>query len=291
MAARDPRNSTDIPLRTDGQSPGVAALWARARIADLFDQQRRGADEKETRDAVVVTAPYYFGWSESETEAYFRAIADRVSLPVVLYDIPGRTHNEITRDVILRLSEHPNIVGLKDTTTQAGRFIDMLLELEQRPDAHDFDKGHFIDLLESAYVHGFRHILLLNGHGGNTASLQVALAEALNELHGLQVQIGIWWREPEVKAVMEEAFPGQPGGHANASETSMVLAIRPDVVRLERAEYSPEAPSPGFLTRQVFMEHFPHGVIGSDPRKASAEVGERALVAAVDVYERLLQAW
>ncbi len=39
------------------------------------------------------------------------------------------------------------------------------------------------------------------------------------------------------------------------------------------------------------MEHFPHGVIGSDPRKASAEVGERALEAAVGVYEKLLQEW
>jgi creatinine amidohydrolase len=148
-----------------------------------------------------------------------------------------------------------------------------------------------MDLLESAYEHGFRRILLLNGHGGNTAAIQTALAESLNELHGLQVRLGIWWHEPEVKAVMEAAFPGEAGGHANASETSMVLAIRPDVVRLDRAEHSPDAPSPGFLTRQVFMDYFPHGVIGSDPRKASAEVGERALTAAVEVYEKLLQAW
>ena len=147
------------------------------------------------------------------------------------------------------------------------------------------------DLLESAYLHGFRRILILNGHGGNTASIQAALAEALNELHGLEVRLGIWWREPEVKAVMEDAFPGEASGHADAGETSMVLAIRPDVVRLDRADYNPGSPMPSFLTRQVFMEHFPHGVIGSDPRKASAGVGERALAAAVDVYESLLQAW
>ena len=48
--------SADISLAIDTQSPGVAALWARARIADLFDQQRRGADEGVTRDAVVKTA-------------------------------------------------------------------------------------------------------------------------------------------------------------------------------------------------------------------------------------------
>ena len=47
-----------------------------------------------------------------------------------------------------------------------------------------------VDLLESAYEHGFRHILLLNGHGGNIAAIQVALSEALHELRGLQVRLG-----------------------------------------------------------------------------------------------------
>jgi len=148
-----------------------------------------------------------------------------------------------------------------------------------------------VDLLESAYVHGFRRILMLNGHGGNTAAIQVALAEALNELNGLEVRLGNWWQEPGVKAVLDAAFPGQPGGHADAGETSMVLAVRPDVVRLERAEHSPDAPRPSFLTRQVFLEYFPHGVIGGDPRRAAAEVGERMLAAAVGAYERVLVGW
>jgi len=148
-----------------------------------------------------------------------------------------------------------------------------------------------IDLLESAYEHGFRRILILNGHGGNTASFQVALAEALHELNGLQVRLGNWWREPEVDAVFEAAFPGESGGHADACETSTVMAIRPDLVRLDRAAHSPDAPHPSFLTRQVFLEHYPHGVIGVDPRRASAELGEQALVAAVVAYEKVLNAW
>ena len=148
-----------------------------------------------------------------------------------------------------------------------------------------------VDLLESAYVHGFRRILLLNGHGGNTAAIQTALAEALHELNGLEVRLGNWWQEPEVKAVLDDAFPGQPGGHSDAGETSMVMAIRPDVVRLERAQHSPDAPRGAFLTRQVFLDHYPHGVIGGDPRQASAEVGRRTLAAAVGVYEQVLVQW
>ncbi len=148
-----------------------------------------------------------------------------------------------------------------------------------------------VDLLESAYEHGFRRILLLNGHGGNIPSIQSALAEALNELFDLQVRLGSWWHEPEVRAVLDQAFPGKPSGHADTGETSLVMAIRPDAVHLDRAEYSPDSPRPGFLTRQVFLEYFPHGVIGGDPRQASAEVGERILAAAVQTYERVLHEW
>ncbi len=147
-----------------------------------------------------------------------------------------------------------------------------------------------IDLLESAYEHGFRRILLLNGHGGNVAAIQTALQEALHELHGMEVWEGSWWREPEVKAVFDETL-GESPAHADAAETSVVMAIRPEVVRLDRAAYSPGSPEPAFLTRQVFLEHFPHGVIGSDPRQASAEVGERVLAAAVQAYERVLRKW
>ena len=148
-----------------------------------------------------------------------------------------------------------------------------------------------VDLLESAYEHGFRRILLLNGHGGNTAPIQTALAEALNELHGLEVRLGIWWQIPEVKALMEKAFPDSAPGHADAGETSVVMAIRPEVVRLDRAAHSPDAPRPSFLTRYVFLEHYPHGVIGADPRTASAQVGEQVLQAAAEVYAGILKSW
>jgi creatinine amidohydrolase len=148
-----------------------------------------------------------------------------------------------------------------------------------------------LDLLESAYTHGFRRILLLNGHGGNTAAIATALAEALNELNGLQVRMESWWQDPQIKAIFSEAFPDEPGGHADASETSVVMAVRPDVLRLERAEYSPGARRHGFLTRQVFYDHYPHGVIGADPRRASAEVGERVLAAAAQIYEEMLRTW
>jgi creatinine amidohydrolase len=147
-----------------------------------------------------------------------------------------------------------------------------------------------VDLLESAYQHGFRRIFILNGHGGNAAPIQMALVEAVNELPGLQVRAEAWWRVPEIRQVFERAGIAAPS-HADAGETSVVLAIRPDVVRLDRAEYSPDAPKSLFLTKQVFQEFYPHGVIGTDPRRASAKVGEQVLTAAVQEFEKLLGEW
>ncbi len=145
------------------------------------------------------------------------------------------------------------------------------------------------DLLTSAYTHGFRHILLLNGHGGNAAPIRNALTEILHERADLVVYAGEWWHEPAVQAVLQDAFGGRLS-HADAGETSVVLALRPDVVRLDRAQSSPPS-SYTVLTRWVFREQFPHGVIGDDPRLASAEVGERVLEAAVTAYEEILRAW
>jgi creatinine amidohydrolase/Fe(II)-dependent formamide hydrolase-like protein len=113
------------------------------------------------------------------------------------------------------------------------------------------------------------------------------LAEVLNDLPGLKVRLESWWRAPEVEAVFDAAFK-QPGGHADAGETSAILAIRPDVVRLDRVACTPDAPFPDFLTVETFLECFPHGVIGGDPRVGSALVGDQAIEASAQVCVRWL---
>lgn len=147
------------------------------------------------------------------------------------------------------------------------------------------------DLIRSAFEHGFRRILILNGHGGNTPPIEMAMIETVNELLGLALRLGNWWSVKEVAAVFEAAFPGQEPGHADASETSLVMALRPDVVRMDRAEYSPQDFYPRVLTKQVFLDHFPHGVIGIDPREASVEAGEQIPAAAAEAYVAELQEW
>ncbi|KUN87520.1 4-hydroxy-tetrahydrodipicolinate synthase [Streptomyces griseoruber] len=70
--------------------------------------------EKAGADGVLVVSPYYSRPPQDALEAHFREVADASGLPVMLYDIPGRTGTRIEPETLLRLAGHPRIVAVKD---------------------------------------------------------------------------------------------------------------------------------------------------------------------------------
>ncbi|CAO1650969.1 4-hydroxy-tetrahydrodipicolinate synthase [Salinibacterium sp. NSLL150] len=72
------------------------------------------ASEKAGADGVMIVTPYYNKPTQSGVLTHFRMIADATDLPVILYDIPGRTGIPITYETILRAAKHPNILAVKD---------------------------------------------------------------------------------------------------------------------------------------------------------------------------------
>ncbi|MFB9285016.1 MULTISPECIES: 4-hydroxy-tetrahydrodipicolinate synthase [Pseudoclavibacter] len=65
-------------------------------------------------DGVMAVTPYYNKPTQAGVLTHFRMIADATDLPLILYDIPGRTGIPITYETILRLAKHPNIIAVKD---------------------------------------------------------------------------------------------------------------------------------------------------------------------------------
>lgn len=77
--------------------------------------------EQRGADALLIVAPYYNKPTQDGLYAHFKAIHDATDLPIVVYNIPGRSIVEITVDTMLRLAELPRIMGLKDATSDTGR--------------------------------------------------------------------------------------------------------------------------------------------------------------------------
>lgn len=100
--------------------PGVSSTTIHAAVAEARAWQAMGAD------GVLAILEAYFPLKDAQVEAYFRAIADAVDVPVVLYTNPNFQRSDLTLDVITRLAKHPRIVGIKDASTNTGRLLSIL---------------------------------------------------------------------------------------------------------------------------------------------------------------------
>ncbi|MFF9812935.1 4-hydroxy-tetrahydrodipicolinate synthase [Streptomyces sp. NPDC014006] len=87
---------------------GVGTADTRHTVALALDAEKAGAD------GILLVTPYYSRPPQDAIEAHFLEVADATALPVMLYDIPGRTGTRIAPETMLRLAEHPRIVAVKD---------------------------------------------------------------------------------------------------------------------------------------------------------------------------------
>jgi 4-hydroxy-2-oxoglutarate aldolase len=81
--------------------------------------------------AALVVTPYYYGgkMNESALIKHFTAVADHAPIPIILYNVPKFTHINLTANVVAQLSQHSNIIGIKDSTgnvIQLGEFLNQV---------------------------------------------------------------------------------------------------------------------------------------------------------------------
>ncbi|HZV67284.1 MAG TPA: 4-hydroxy-tetrahydrodipicolinate synthase, partial [Telluria sp.] len=77
-------------------------------------------------DAALLVVPYYNRPTQEGMYQHFKTIAEAVDLPIILYNVPGRTVADMSNETILRLAKIPNIVGVKDATGNIGRGTELL---------------------------------------------------------------------------------------------------------------------------------------------------------------------
>ena len=137
-----------VPMGTTGESAtlshkehvhaiGIVVDQAKKRVPviagtgsnstqEAIDMSRRAVELGA--DATLQVAPYYNKPGQEGFYAHFSAVADVVEVPHILYNIPGRCAQNVEAETILRLAQHPNIVGVKEASGSLAQIMKIISE-------------------------------------------------------------------------------------------------------------------------------------------------------------------
>lgn len=118
--------------------------------------------KKAGADASLTVVPYYNKPTQEGLYQHFKAIAEAVDMPHILYNVPGRTVADMSNDTVLRLAQIPNIVGIKDATGNIARGTDLLLRAPGDFAIYSGDDATTLALI------------LMGGHGAISVTANVA---------------------------------------------------------------------------------------------------------------------
>lgn len=145
--------------QVNGRVPVIAGTGANSTKEAIVLTQKA---KELGADACLLVAPYYNKPTQEGLYQHFKAVADAVNIPQILYNVPGRTGCDISNDTVLRLATHANIVGIKDATGGIERGTDLLLRAPKEFAIYSGDDATALSLM------------LLGGHGVISVTANVA---------------------------------------------------------------------------------------------------------------------
>lgn len=175
-----------VIVGTSGESPTVTVEEHCELIRVAVEQINgripviAGTGGNSTREAIELTefakkvgataslqvVPYYNKPTQDGMYAHFKTIAEQVDLPVILYNVPGRTVADLSNDTTIRLAQVPGVIGIKDATGNLERGSFLLAELKSKK------LDHFAvysgDDLTALFL------MLMGGHGNISVTANVA---------------------------------------------------------------------------------------------------------------------
>ncbi|HRK57485.1 MAG TPA: 4-hydroxy-tetrahydrodipicolinate synthase, partial [Burkholderiaceae bacterium] len=163
--------SPTVTVQEHGELIRVAVETAAGRVPVIA-----GTGGNATAEAIELTAhakrvgataslqvvPYYNKPTQEGLFQHFKAVAESVDLPMILYNVPGRTVADLSNDTTLRLAQIPNVVGIKDATSDLARAADLLRRV---PEGFAVYSGNDDTALA---------LMLLGGHGVISVTANVA---------------------------------------------------------------------------------------------------------------------
>jgi len=148
-----------------------------------------------------------------------------------------------------------------------------------------------MDIVASMVSHGFRKILIQNSHGGNRAGISVLLQRLMERYPDADAEFYARWAWADSEKLDQIRDRVRGSGHAGETETSMIMAIRPDLVRTGQLDPDGERDGmrvEGSASYYRFDQRTRHGGVG-DPTTATAEKGEQFFeLSAGEVAETVL---
>jgi len=193
--------------------------------------------ERAGADALLVVTPYYNKPPQAGLVAHFTKVADSTGLPVILYDIPGRTGTPIATESLIQLSEHPRIVAVKDAKADLGAGSQVMLATDLIfYSGEDMLNLPWLSLGAAGFISVVGHVAGDRLHDMIDAYLAGRVSQARQiHLDLLPVIIGIMTRTQGAIATKAAlGLLGLPGGPVRGPLIDMTLAqveqLRTDLV-------------------------------------------------------------
>ncbi|MGD9859868.1 4-hydroxy-tetrahydrodipicolinate synthase [Marinobacterium iners] len=148
--------------RVGGRIPVIAGTGANS-TQEAIELTERAA--KAGADACLLVTPYYNKPTQEGLYQHFKAIAEAVDIPQILYNVPGRTACDMLPDTVLRLSQIANIVGIKEATGDLDRARELINKVPTDFAVYSGDDATAIELI------------LMGGQGNISVTANVAPTE------------------------------------------------------------------------------------------------------------------
>mgnify|MGYP003394421359 FL=1 len=142
-----------------GRIPIIAGTGANSTVEAI---ELSESAKKAGANASLSVVPYYNRPTQEGLYRHFRTIAEKVDIPMIVYNVPGRTVADLQNDTVLRLAQVPGIVGIKDATGNIERCTDLLRRAPREFTVYSGDDATCLALI------------LMGGHGVISVTANVA---------------------------------------------------------------------------------------------------------------------